>query len=55
MSDRPFKSMAREGPKLHWWDFGYRPLKTTECEACAGTYGEGDWPFCKGNPEDHKR
>lgn len=24
-----------------------------KCEKCGGTYGSGDYPFCKGYPESH--
>ena len=24
-----------------------------KCEKCGGEYGIGDFPFCKGNPDDH--
>lgn len=28
---------------------------TVQCRKCQGTYSRGDYPFCKGNPEDHSR
>lgn len=31
----------------------YADGKTIKCEECGGTYGEGQFPFCKGIPENH--
>jgi hypothetical protein len=25
------------------------------CEKCGGFLYEGDWPYCKGQPSDHRR
>jgi len=26
-----------------------------KCDTCGTEYYEGDWPYCKGDPEKHKR
>jgi hypothetical protein len=31
----------------------YKDDKTIHCEKCGSDYFEGDFPFCKGRPEDH--
>lgn len=28
-------------------------MEKVQCEKCGGEYGIGDFPFCKGNPENH--
>lgn len=28
-------------------------MERVKCEKCGGEYGIGDFPFCKGRPEDH--
>jgi hypothetical protein len=48
--------MTREAPKA--LTFGVNPLKWSKmekCEVCGGGVEAGDWPFCKGNPQDHVR
>lgn len=59
MPDTPFKAMGRE-PRTQAQRFadyfggGHRPNSVT-CEKCGGRVAEGDWPFCKGDPADHRR
>lgn len=31
----------------------YKDEKTIHCEKCGADYGEGQYPFCKGNKDDH--
>lgn len=61
MPDTPFKSMSREwGEKLLIYR-DFRMLtdrveyKSVPCEKCGGRVGTGDWPWCRGNAEDHVR
>lgn len=28
-------------------------METVKCEKCGGEYGIGDFPFCRGNVQDH--
>lgn len=35
------------------YDQEYVDDKTVKCERCGSTYKEGDFPFCKGIPENH--
>lgn len=28
-------------------------METVKCEKCGGKYGIGDFPFCRGNVQDH--
>jgi hypothetical protein len=30
-------------------------LPPVTCEKCQGNVFAGDWPFCNGKPEDHRR
>jgi hypothetical protein len=39
-----------EGPQDIFWE---GPQDT--CERCGATLHPGDWPWCRGNPEDHIR
>lgn len=57
MPDTPFKAMGRE-KRVRIMDtlpenwYGYASEK---CERCGGYVYNGDWPFCKGDPKDHRR
>lgn len=64
MPDGPFKSMTpdpsglprslRHIPALMDALYG-APKPRVRCERCGSWYAAGDWPWCKGNPEDHYR
>lgn len=59
MPDTPFKAMGRE--RKVWFgdtiepDWYRRHAQSSTCEKCGGNVYEGDWPFCKGDPADHRR
>lgn len=55
MADRPFKSMSREKDS----DPGRGSLRDFNrlvyCDRCGVFLATGDWPFCAGKAEDHRR
>jgi hypothetical protein len=54
MADGPYKSMSPDPdsirPRCRLQD-----RKFVDCERCGGVIFEGEWPWCKGRPEDHER
>lgn len=61
MTDGPFKSMTRDprGLPKSLRDLplaiGVPHTQVVDCERCGGWYYTGEWPWCKGNEEDHDR
>lgn len=59
MPDGPFRSMTRSPEDTarltwgHYEDLYARPGAI--CDRCGTEYYEGDWPWCKGDPEGHRR
>lgn len=54
---QPSVSMGRESvaPKERRIPVYLGRPAATRCERCRAFMAPGDWPFCKGNPEDHRR
>lgn len=51
-----FKSMTREPTSVKRIEVSRLPADWVEpCMNCGGFIIAGDWPWCKGNPEDHAR
>ena len=57
MPDTPFKAMGREpaSRRLRWLLRQESNGAWLRCEKCGGQVFEGDWPFCRGSVNDHRR
>lgn len=55
-----FKAMGRESTGLpkgfrDMLDLRAPRVGTDKCDECGAVLFDGDWPFCKGEPADHRR
>lgn len=54
MPDGPFKSMTPD-PSTTKGDYSFMEQPRFRCDNCKGWVYAGDWPWCKGIREGHKR